>query len=108
MARTIRQGRAICDAVKKYNVIWQTGSQQRSDFKFRQACELVRNGRIGKISHVEVGIGGGKVSTELNPIQEVPKSLDWDFWLGPAPYVPYRGVCHLNWAVLSATMAAVD
>lgn len=97
LTRTIAEGRALSDAVKKYNVIWQTGSQQRSDHLFRHACELVRNGRIGKISHVEVGIGGGKVFTEASPIQPVPKSLDWDFWLGPAPWVPYRGVCHLSW-----------
>jgi predicted dehydrogenase len=95
--RTIAEGRALANAVKKYNIVWQTGSQQRSDYRFRYACELVRNGRIGKISHVEVGVGGGEVSPGLNPIQPVPKSLDWGFWLGPAPMVPYRGVSHLSW-----------
>jgi predicted dehydrogenase len=100
LTRTIAEGRALSDAVKKYNIIWQTGSQQRSEHFFHHACELVRNGRIGKISYVEVGIGGGEVSTGSHPIQPVPKSLDWDFWLGPAPWVPYRGVSHLSWRLI--------
>ncbi|TKJ36193.1 MAG: dehydrogenase [Planctomycetes bacterium B3_Pla] len=96
LARSIREGRAICDAVHRYGRVWQTGSQQRSDFKFRRACELVRNGRIGKILKIEVGLptGGG---TDVKPIVEIPDGLDWDLWLGPAPYVPYRGVVHWNW-----------
>ncbi|MHC4496444.1 MAG: Gfo/Idh/MocA family protein, partial [Planctomycetota bacterium] len=96
LARSIREGRAICDAVHRYGRVWQTGSQQRSDFKFRRACELVRNGRIGKILKVEVGLptGGG---TDVKPVVEIPDGLDWDLWLGPAPYVPYRGVVHWNW-----------
>jgi predicted dehydrogenase len=96
LARSIREGRAICDAVHRYGRVWQTGSQQRSDYKFRRACELVRNGRIGKILKVEVGLptGGG---TDVKPIMPVPEGLDWNFWLGPAPYVPYRGVSHWDW-----------
>ena len=95
-ARSIREGRAICNAVHRYARVWQTGSQQRSDRKFRRACELVRNGRIGKILKVEVGLptGGG---TDVKPVTKVPEGLDWDLWLGPAPYVPYRGVVHWNW-----------
>ena len=96
LARSIREGRAICDAVHRYGRVWQTGSQQRSDYKFRRACELVRNDRIGKILKVEVGLptGGG---TDVKGIQKTPEGLDWDLWLGPAPYVPYRGVAHWNW-----------
>ncbi|MGB2865610.1 MAG: Gfo/Idh/MocA family oxidoreductase [Sedimentisphaerales bacterium] len=96
LARSIREGRAICDAVHRYGRVWQTGSQQRSDYKFRRACELVRNGRVGKILKVEVGLptGGG---TDVKPIMPVPEGLDWNFWLGPAPYVPYRGVSHWDW-----------
>jgi predicted dehydrogenase len=96
LARTIREGRAICDAVHRYGRIWQTGSWQRSVGNFRRACELVRNGRIGKVDKVEVGLptGGGGGN---NPIQPVPEGVDWDFWLGPAPWVPYRGVMHWNW-----------
>jgi predicted dehydrogenase len=96
LARTIREGRAICDAVHRYGRIWQTGSWQRSVGHFRKACELVRNGRIGKVNKVEVGLptGGGGGN---NPVQPVPEGVDWDFWLGPAPWVPYRGVIHWDW-----------
>lgn len=96
LARTIREGRAICDAMHRYGRIWQTGSWQRSVGHFRKACELVRNGRIGKVDKVEVGLptGGGGGN---NPVQPVPEGVDWDFWLGPAPWVPYRGVMHWNW-----------
>lgn len=95
-ARSIREGRAICDAVHRYGRVWQTGSQQRSDYNFRRACELVRNGRIGKILKIEVGLptGGG---TDVKPVMPVPEGLDWNFWLGPAPFVPYRGVAHWDW-----------
>lgn len=96
LARSIREGRAICDAVHRYGRVWQTGSQQRSDYKFRRACELVRNGRIGKILKVEVGLPTGS-GTDVKSVQKVPEGLDWNFWLGPAPYVPYRGVAHWNW-----------
>lgn len=96
LARSIREGRAICDAVHRYGRVWQTGSQQRSEYNFRRACELVRNGRIGKILKIEVGLPTGS-GTDVKGIQEVPKGLDWDFWLGPAPKVPYRGVAHWNW-----------
>ncbi|HUV65492.1 MAG TPA: Gfo/Idh/MocA family oxidoreductase, partial [Sedimentisphaerales bacterium] len=96
LARSIREGRAICDAVQRYGRVWQTGSQQRSEWKFRRACELVRNGRIGKIQKIEVGLptGGG---TDVKPVMPVPDGLDWNFWLGPAPKVPYRGVAHWDW-----------
>ena len=59
LARTIREQQAIVKAVKENNRIFQTGSQQRSDDEFHKACELVRNGRIGKITRVEVGLPGG-------------------------------------------------
>jgi len=96
LARSIREGRAICDAVHRYGRVWQTGSQQRSDQKFRRAAELVRNGRIGTIRKVDVGLptGGG---TDVKPVTQVPEGLDWDRWLGPAPKVPYRGIVHWNW-----------
>ena len=96
LARTIREGRAICDAVQRYGRVWQTGSQQRSERNFHRASELVRNGRIGKVHRVEVGLPTGGTS-DNKPIQPVPEGLDWDFWLGPAPWVPFRGVCHWDW-----------
>jgi len=95
-ARTIGEGRAMCEAVERYGIVWQTGSQQRSGRDFHRACELVRNGRIGKVAKVEVGLptGGG---SDNKPVQPVPEGVDWNWWLGPAPWVPYRGIMHWNW-----------
>jgi len=90
LARTIREGRAMAEAVHRYGVVWQTGSQQRSTANFHHACELVRNGRIGKVHEVEVGLPTGKGGSTM-PVQPVPEGLDWDFWLGPAPWRPYIG-----------------
>lgn len=89
LARTIAEGRAICDAVSRYKRIWQTGSWQRSEANFRRACELVINGRLGKIKYVEVGLPDGRDGPGLR-LLPVPQSLDWDMWLGPAPYRPYQ------------------
>ena len=96
LARTIREGRAICDAVKQYGRIWQTGSWQRSVYNFRRACELVRNGRIGKVHTVEVGLPTGS-TRGVESIKPVPEGVDWDMWLGPAPWVPFRGILHWDW-----------
>jgi len=96
LSRTIKEGRAICDAVKQYGRIWQTGSWQRSVYNFRKACELVRNGRIGKVHTVEVGLPTGSPG-RVQSIQPVPEGVDWDMWLGPAPKVPFRGILHWEW-----------
>jgi len=90
LARTIREGRAMVEAVERYGRVWQTGSQQRSTANFHKACELVRNGRIGKVSRVEVGLPTGRPGGNP-PVQPPPPGLDWDFWLGPAPWRPYMG-----------------
>jgi predicted dehydrogenase len=90
LARSIRESQAIVSAVKKNNIIWQTGSWQRSLENFRRGAELVINGRIGKISHVEVGLPDGRKSIGTPPVMPVPEGLDWEFWLGPALRVPYR------------------
>jgi len=96
LARTIREGRAIVEAVKRNGVVWQTGSWQRSRPHFRQACELVRNGRIGEIKEVHVGLPTGK-PIEPQPEMPVPDGFDYDFWLGPAPWAPYTEKrCHWN------------
>jgi len=101
LARTIKEGRAICDAVKRYDRVWQTGSQQRSNSHFRHACELVRNGRIGKVLNVEVGLPSG-TGSGLVPPEPVPQWLDWNMWLGPTPWKPYcnfgrNGGPHFDW-----------
>jgi len=97
ICRTIKDGQTIVAAVKKNNIIWQTGSWQRSLPNFHRGAELAINGRAGKIAYIEVGLpdGGGGIGTP--PVQDVPPGLNWEMWLGPAPKVPYRGVSHWNW-----------
>jgi predicted dehydrogenase len=102
LSHDFREGRAMCDAVKRYNRIWQTGSWQRSEANFRFACELVRNGRIGKVHTVEVGLPAGHTDFAKTAGQEQivppPAELDYDRWLGPAPYTPYRpALLPKNW-----------
>jgi predicted dehydrogenase len=97
LARSIGEGQQIVKAVQKNNIIWQTGSWQRSVANFHKGAELVFNGRIGKVDHVEVGLPNATKLVGMPPIKEIPPELDWDFWLGSAPKVPYRGVCHWNW-----------
>ena len=97
LARSLYESRAIANAVKRNNIIWQTGSQQRSEANFHKACELVRNGRIGKVDYVEVGLPEGNHYIGNPTVKVVPENLDWDMWLGPAPEVPFRGVLHFNW-----------
>ena len=97
LARTIHDSRAIVNAVKRNNIVWQTGSWQRSRPIFHHAAELVINGRIGKISRIEVGLPDGGQGIGTPPPMEVPAGLNWEMWLGPAPKVPFRGVCHWHW-----------
>lgn len=102
LSHTLKEGRAICDAVARYGRVWQTGSWQRSRSNFHQACEIVRNGRIGKIHTVEVGLPSGHSDFEKTKGQEAPTDppaeLDYDRWLGPAPYAPYCPArVHKNW-----------
>ena len=90
---TIDEGKHVVEAVKQTNRILQTGTQQRSDPNFRLACELVRNGRIGKLQEVTVVLPAGLYGGPFRP-QPVPETFDWDFWLGQTPrvdYMPERG-----------------
>ncbi|HMK38822.1 MAG TPA: Gfo/Idh/MocA family oxidoreductase [Bacteroidota bacterium] len=101
---TIAEGRAIVDAVARYNIIWQTGSWQRSVRNFRYACELVRNGRIGKVHTIRVGLPSGYSVADQGGfrIAPVPEGFDYDMWLGPAPRVPYvPNRCHWNFRWIS-------
>jgi predicted dehydrogenase len=85
---TIAEGRALSDAVQRTGRIFQIGSQQRSTVQFRYAAELVRNGRIGQLKTVEVGLPGDP-SGDDEPEMPVPKNLDYDTWLGSTPVVYY-------------------
>jgi len=97
ICRTIKDGQTIVNAVRTNNIVWQTGSWQRSQAHFHRACELVRNGRVGKIKYIEAGLPNGSRGIGTPPVQEVPEELNWDLWLGPALKVPYRGVSHWDW-----------
>ena len=93
---TIDEGKRLVQAVKQNKTVFQVGSQQRSDGKFRLACELVRNGRIGKLQHIIVGLPTGPREGPF-PAQPVPPELNWDFYLGQAPFFDYNGHnCHWN------------
>ncbi len=101
LSLTVAEGRAMADAVRRYGVVFQTGSQQRSDGNFRRAAELVRNGRIGKLQRVECGLPGGRPdfgrTGDRKQPEPVPDGFDYDFWLGPAPDAPYAPArCHVN------------
>lgn len=93
LALTIVEGRAMSYAVAKHHVVFQTGSQQRSDYHFRRACELVRNGRIGDLKTVRVGLPGGRPdlakSADRKGPEPVPQGFEYNTWLGPAPAAPY-------------------
>lgn len=85
---TIAEGRAMADAVKRTGRILQLGSQQRSDIQFRLACELVRNGRIGKLKEIFIGLPVDPPGGEERAMP-VPSNLNYDAWLGSTPMVPY-------------------
>ena len=94
---TIAEEQAMCDAVRRNGTVWQTGSQQRSDYNFRFGCELVRNGRIGKLHSIEVIIKSMPPLLVPPPEMPVPEGFDYNFWLGPAPWAPYtERRCHFN------------
>jgi predicted dehydrogenase len=89
LSQTIGEARAMVNAVRKYDRVFQTGSMQRSDWHFRLGCELVRNGYIGDLKHITVGIGGPPEDRPL-VAQPVPDYLDWNMWLGPVLWRPYN------------------
>ena len=102
LAKTIAEQQAIVRAVQKNKIIWQTGSWQRSKSNFHKAAEIVRNGMIGKVKHVEVGLPSGHndfaKTGEFMTISEPPPELDYETWIGPAQMEPYiKGRVHKNW-----------
>jgi predicted dehydrogenase len=93
LTHSIAEGRRIVEEATKAKIVFQTGSQQRTEFGgfFRKAVELVRNGRIGKVKTIHIGVGGPAVPCDL-PTQQVPEGTDWEMWLGPAPERGYNEV----------------
>ena len=97
----LREGRALVRAVERNGRVWQTGSWQRSRGEMHRAVELVKNGRIGKIVRVEVGLPSGGRGPAATPGAPVPDGLDWDMWVGPAPERPFEGVYDWHWRWVS-------
>src|SRR2546426_3193835 len=105
---TIDEGKRLVAVVKETNRVLQTGSQQRSDRRFRLACELVRNGRLGKLKHVITTFPAGPPRGPFS-VAPVPPELNWDFWQGQTPAVPYvKERCHSSfrywWEYSGGTM----
>ena len=102
LAHTIAEQQAMVKAVQENRRIWQTGSFQRSLANFHKAAEIVRNGLIGKVTRVEVGLPGGNNNSGnearcMTP-SAPPPELDYDTWVGPAKMMPYiQGRTHRNW-----------
>ncbi|NOX55522.1 MAG: Gfo/Idh/MocA family oxidoreductase [Planctomycetes bacterium] len=90
---TIAEARAMIDTVRRYGRVFQTGLQQRSAREFRLACQLVRDGALGKVQFVYVHFPGTSGEVDL-PAEPVPDGLDWDLWLGPAPWRPFNSRFH--------------
>lgn len=105
LANTIAEGRAVCEAVRRYGRVLQTGSHERSNDKARYACELVLNGRIGKLHTIRVNMPNSdphhdvvRRSSLPQPVMPVPEGFDYDMWLGHTPEAPYTKMrCHFWW-----------
>ncbi len=106
MSLCIAEGQAMVKEVARAGVTFQVGSQQRSDNYFRMACEFVRNGRLGKIQRIEVGLPGGhsvygksEADSSKTALPKPPENIDFDMWLGPAMERPFIPAIHnpLSW-----------
>jgi predicted dehydrogenase len=98
LSLTIAESRAMVDAARENGIVFQTGSQQRTEFNgyFRTAVEYIRSGRIGRVKTVRVGVGGPAKPCDL-PVEPTPQGVDWDLWNGPAPERGFNHVlCPLN------------
>ncbi len=96
LSLTIREARAMVNAVRQNGRVFQTGSQQRSGGEFRHACEIIRNGLIGNVREVFVRVGAPSRACDLPP-EPVPAGVDWNLWLGPAPWRPFNSRIHPGW-----------
>jgi hypothetical protein len=106
---TVREARAIAEAVRRHGRVFQAGTQQRSEYdgKFRMAIEMLRSGRIGKLREIYAYRDGGAIfwPTRFGPAKPIPDGYEWDLYLGPAPWIPFDGITsahrfdigELNW-----------
>ncbi|MBT3380642.1 MAG: Gfo/Idh/MocA family oxidoreductase [Lentisphaerae bacterium] len=88
LSNTIAEGRALADTVARYGAIFQHGTQLHSASGTRRACELVRNGYVGELKQIIIGSPPGR-GTGVQAEAPIPKELDYDLWLGPAPVAPF-------------------
>ena len=97
---TVQEGRILSDTIARYGRVFQTASENRSKWNFLRACELTRNGYIGRLHTIRTVLPRG-FRHPLTPIQPPPDDLDWDMWLGQAPWRPYCEFgmerCHYQW-----------
>jgi myo-inositol 2-dehydrogenase / D-chiro-inositol 1-dehydrogenase len=91
LSNTVAEGRALVQAVNKAGIVFQHGTQLRSQIGSRRVCQLVRNGYIGKVRKVSIGSPPG-IATGDHPPQQPPAGLDWEMWVGPAPMIEYRPI----------------
>lgn len=91
LTQTVHEARALVETVRKHRRVFQTGSMQRSSREFRRACQLVRNGALGRIQEIHVAVGGPGKWCDL-PGEAMEPGLDWNLWLGPAPWREYNSV----------------
>jgi len=97
MTLTHAEGRAVVETVRRLGRVFQLGTQQRSDRNFRHACELARNGYLGKVHTVHVSVPGGRALPVPKPAPP-PADIDYEMWLGPAPWSPWNDQkCSFNW-----------
>ena len=89
LGMTIDEGRTLRDLVLRYGAVFQHGTELRAAAHCRYVCELIRNGRLGRLQRIEVGAPGGKTAP-YGPAEPVPQGLDYQLWLGPAPFRPFR------------------
>lgn len=100
---TIAEGRRLCEVAAETGRICQTGSQQRSSREFRHACDLIRNGYLGTLQSVDISIPkNNRISETVGEPEPIPPELDYEMWLGPAPFRPYReDTCHYAFRFVS-------
>jgi predicted dehydrogenase len=95
---TVEEGRILSDTIKRYGRVFQTASESRAVYVYHRMCELVRNGRIGKVHTIHVGLRSGPRKPGDPTPMPVPKELDYDMWLGPAAWAPYtKDRLHYDW-----------
>jgi len=92
---SIAEGRALADTVKRYGAVFQTSTEDRSVDLYHRMAELVRNGRLGKLQKIYVQLPGGPGGPGDPSSKPIPEGFDYDMWLGPAPYKPFRTGLHM-------------